>query len=397
MKTKLKILAVAAWYPSKNDLYNGVFIKEHLHSISNDCDIKILFVEGDKDLRKLISISANYSYNLTEIIVYYKIFSFSVNFFHKLNQYILYPLATLYGYGYFFLKFGKPELIHVHVLSRVGIIPLFLKLIFKIPYVISEQYTRYLPEDGSYKTNGIHHFLTKLIVNNSLGISAISKHLMLYMNKLGLKSKYQSIIPNVLNDCFLISFHSKNISDKLNIVHASTLNEAQKNFSGILKALKIVQKQNIPFTFHVYGGYEPYLSKAKQLAKQNPLIDVRFYGKVNKGQLAKAFANADVTLLFSNYETQGCVIFESLASGTPVIACDLEAIKEIINPKLGDLVERGNYIQLANSIINFKQENYDSVYLRNFALANFSLEVIRVKWLSFYSGVFNKNFYNKTG
>jgi len=49
----LKILFIPAWYPSKQNLVAGVFIKEHAKAVSLYNEIIVLYSEGcDKDLNK---------------------------------------------------------------------------------------------------------------------------------------------------------------------------------------------------------------------------------------------------------------------------------------------------------------------------------------------------------
>ena len=45
-KKRLKILFIPAWYPSKQDLVAGIFIKEHAKAVSLYNDVAVLYSEG---------------------------------------------------------------------------------------------------------------------------------------------------------------------------------------------------------------------------------------------------------------------------------------------------------------------------------------------------------------
>lgn len=383
--TNIKIFAIPAWYPSKNDLFSGIFIKEHLLTLNSDVEIVVLFIAGTPSLKKIISKEVFNHNGINEVFFYFRTYNFSNKVIDKAYKSFFYLIITLYGYFFLFAKFGKPNLIHINVLTRVALIPLFLKFIFKIPYVITEHFTRYLPEDGRYLGNNLHHFLTKIIVSKSSALITVSSYLMQCINSFGLTSKLQYVIPNVLNGVFENnSFYNKKDNGKLNLIHISTLNHKQKNVKGIIDALIKVKNGGRNCCLNIYGGYEPYFSECKAYALKNANFEVIFHGVVSKNKIAEAIAEADLSVVFSNYETQGCVIFESLAVGTPVIASNLPAIAEILNSDLGVLVEKGNIEELANAILNFNESNYNKEFLINYAISNFSQKTIGQKLLDVY-------------
>jgi glycosyltransferase involved in cell wall biosynthesis len=391
--SKLKIFAIPSWYPSKNDRFSGIFIKEHLLALKQDCEIIVLYVSGIKNQNSILKRDIVISDGITEVFFYFKIFDFLGKFLGSIYKAFFYILLTAYGHFYLIKKHGIPNLYHVHVLSRVAIIPLIINFFFRTPFLISEQYTRYLPEDGRYPHNKIHHFLTKLIVSKASGLTAISSHLLESMNKLGLISNYQRVISNVLNEAFVNQTLQNTVSkeSKLKIVHVSTLNQEHKNIEGIIKALADAKKAGLDFCFDIYGGYEPYFSDCKKYASRFPEIEISFHGIVSKDIIAHAVSDADVSIVFSNYETQGCVVFESLAVGTPVIASNLPAIAEILNPQLGVLVESRDVESLTTAILNFTSQKFDTQYLRNYALEKYSQNTIKSKFLRVYHHILKPN------
>jgi glycosyltransferase involved in cell wall biosynthesis len=62
-------------------------------------------------------------------------------------------------------------------------------------------------------------------------------------------------------------------------------------------------------------------------------------GCVDDARLGKAYASADVFVLPSRYEGYGIVYAEALASGLPVIACDVGPVSEVVGREAAILVQ----------------------------------------------------------
>ena len=66
------------------------------------------------------------------------------------------------------VKNGQPDMCHVHVLSRTAVLALYLKTLHQIPYLITEHWSRYFPQNvkkGSYK-GFFRKIFTKIAYNN---------------------------------------------------------------------------------------------------------------------------------------------------------------------------------------------------------------------------------------
>ena len=109
------------------------------------------------------------------------------------------------------------------------------------------------------------------------------------------------------------------------------------------------------------GNLRPtYEATAKALGLE---ARVFFAGRVSDAELPHYYRLADVTVLPSTTmgEAFGLVLVESLASGTPVIACNLPGVrtvvahesKESLDGKDGFLVEPGNATDLASKLNTF--------------------------------------------
>ena len=127
---KHKILFLSAWYPNRNDSMFGLFVKRHARAVMLYDKVNVLYVCADQYLKDKLyeteqkNINDNY-----EILVYYRPFNSK---YRILNQIInSYRYLRAFNIGWRILKkySGKPDIIHVNILTRAAI-PAFFIYIF---------------------------------------------------------------------------------------------------------------------------------------------------------------------------------------------------------------------------------------------------------------------------
>ncbi len=95
---------------------------------------------------------------------------------------------------------------------------------------------------------------------------------------------------------------------------------------------------------------------------------VRFLGQVAPGALAEIYAAADVLVLASSREGWANVLLEAMASGTPVVATNVNGTPEVIaDPRLGVLVEERSAPALARAIRALREKAPDRAAVRAYA------------------------------
>ena len=102
-------------------------------------------------------------------------------------------------------------------------------------------------------------------------------------------------------------------------------------------------------TLHIIGE-GPELRRLQDLAVGKP---VYFHGAVPPEHMPARFAAADALILASSHEGMANVLLESMACGTPVIACDVGGAAEIITPEAGILVAQRTPEALRAAIDHF--------------------------------------------
>jgi glycosyltransferase involved in cell wall biosynthesis len=97
-------------------------------------------------------------------------------------------------------------------------------------------------------------------------------------------------------------------------------------------------------------------------------------------------------LLFSNFENLPCVIVEAFAAGIPVVSTNVGGIKEHVDKSKGILINKGDEFALfeaINSMLDNKN-SYIKSELADYAVANFSYNVVGKKYHDIYQKVLNK-------
>ncbi|MGV3547004.1 MAG: glycosyltransferase [Pedobacter sp.] len=382
MSNASKVLFLPEWYPNKTHLSVGSFIRVHAEAINAKIPVDVLHVCGDVNAERIYSFEKSVVNGVNTYILYYRKSKLK-NPISQLIKAVLYVVGQFYGYYLYRKQNSRPLLIHVHVLTRAAILPFIFSLFAKQDYFISEQWTRYLPQDGSY-SGKIRKFFANWVAKRSKGISAISQDLKFHMNRHGITNSNFRVISNVVKPIF---FESNNDAKSIenHFCHVSNFKKVHKNIPGTLEAFKLTKDLNLPFSFTMVGDGDDF-KKAQQMVEDYALETVNFTGFLYGNDVVEEMAKASALVLFSNYETQGVVIIESLSLGVPVIATDTSAIPEMINETNGILVEPNNVDALAKAIAQIinKEVSFDKDKIKEDAAKKYKGDVIAQQFIEFY-------------
>jgi glycosyltransferase involved in cell wall biosynthesis len=282
-------------------------------------------------------------------------------------------------------KYGKPDISHVNILTRTSFPALWLKRKYKIPFIITEHWSRYLPEDDTFK-GFFRKKITQYAVKRAAAVTTVSSSLMRAMQSHGLYNTNYQIVPNVVDTNLFQPFVTEK-KDKKSILHVSGLDNREKNFAGILRVVnKLAQKRN-DFVFNVIhncdnSAYLPFV-------EENNLHDiVVFHGQKSGKELVKHFNEADFFVLFSNFENLPCVLIESFACGKPVVSTNVGGVPAIVSKDSGILIDTKDETALENAILYLLDhyQDYDSAAIRNYAVEHFSKKTVGEMFLKVYKG-----------
>ena len=122
------------------------------------------------------------------------------------------------------------------------------KSLKKKPFIISEHWTGYLTPQNQ-KISSIQKMLSKLITKNAAYICPVSNELEIAMQNFGLKGNYKPI-GNVVDTTTFSKDSEK--KPEFTLIHVSSLNDMQKNISGMLRTAKELEEKIPHFTWRFY-------------------------------------------------------------------------------------------------------------------------------------------------
>lgn len=347
-----KILFLPKWYPNRFDSMPGVFVRYQALALIEKYDIAVLYIHADTNYpENQSSIVEQFDDNgIKTIIIYYRISKKS--WIAKFQN-----IGLLWHYHKVGLKLLKqqnfvPDLTHVHILTRLGVIALLMKQLYQIPYVVSEHWSRYLKENKSYR-GFLRKMMTRLVVKKAACVIPASHLLKDAMLDKKLYNDNYQVVPNI-TDTTLFDICNTSIFDnhKINLVHVSCFDDTSKNISGILRVMKKISDQRDDIILHLVGegvDWQQMVTLSQKLNIYNKTVF--FTGLLEGKPLAQYFGSADALVIFSNYETFCMVVNESLACGVPVIATNTGGISERVNRSNGILIEPRNEEQLYQAIL----------------------------------------------
>ncbi len=335
-----KILWLCSWYPSKLMPFNGDFIKRHAEAVSLYDDIRVIHIVRDVKgiITKDVLTEESGKNGLNEKIIYYYTPSFRFSLFDKYWSELKYRKLYKQAIADYMEMSGAPDLSHVHVGIKAGTIALWLKKKKKVSYVISEHWSGFLPE-ADEKINDQPFYLRALwkkVIAEASATSAVSAHLANAMRQqFGLKQV--RVIPNVVDTSV---FHPAAIlSNDIRFIHISGLEEL-KNPKTIIEAFSIVIRTYPSAILDIFGPGEKRLKDlaAERQAEKN----IHFHSEIPQPQLAEFVRRSLALILYSNYETFGCVIIEANACGIPVLVSDIPVFHETVTEGINGIFVKPN-------------------------------------------------------
>jgi glycosyltransferase involved in cell wall biosynthesis len=389
LKTGSKVLFLARWYPDRYDPMLGLFIKRHAEVAAGFADVSVLYLRAAPESPYGFQIDQKVDNDVCTTVVYYGTKKDSLPFLSKPYAGFRFVIAFIKGYRYLLKTWGKPDIIHVNVLTRLGIFSLWLRIFSGIRYVITEHWSRYLPVTGTYK-GFIRKIFTKLVVGNAEAISTVSQNLAKAMQSHGLNNPHYMLLPNVVDTDAYIPQPGIVKSGKKRFIHISCFEDRSKNISGLLRTIsKLASLRNDFECIMVGEGID--LDKMKSLSAELGLKEnqVMFTGLLENEALISAYQNSDFMVMFSNYENMPVVISESFSCGLPVVATSVGGIPEYVNAENGRLVSPGDEAALLDSI-NFMLDHFhefDNAQIRKNAVDVFGKQAVAGKLLELYGYV----------
>ena len=392
LKRMYNVLFLASWYPSKVDPFDGDFIERHAKAISLTNRVFVIYVVKDPTIKDgAVSVNKQISGNLISFKGYYPYSKSKIKWIEKIHS--NYWSLKLFRQIFKTIReeYGMPEIVHLNVLMKAGVFANQLRKKYKLPYVLSENWTGYYPErkDGFRQQNFLYKRLSKKIYQNCALPLPVTRDLGERMNELFGVRKAFKVIPNVVDTAlFYPSLENKNV--KKRFIHISTLGY-HKNIWGILNTTKKLYQTRQDFELFLAGNVsEEIVHWTKENGLHNACIF--FTGLISYEEVAKNLRKSDALVMFSRYENLPCVILEALCSGLPVISTDVGGIREVINDENGILIASEKDDELFDAMNNMLSnlDRYDKEKIASAAKEKFNYHAIGKQFNEAYKAVLGR-------
>jgi glycosyltransferase involved in cell wall biosynthesis len=322
------VVWLASWYPNRYDELTGDFIQRHAQACSLYTPVHVIHVKKSPDENTQ---TANVTYaaypKLTETIIYYKVINLGgieriLSYLHSLWLYHRQVKSHI-------RQHGKPAFLHVHVMLRCGLVALYYKWLRGIPFIVTEHNSAYMPGAKKYAkgVTWFNYLPLKLITAQASTVTCVSNALAQAIQKT-FRVRQMVVIPNVVNTAVFYPPTNAPSLPACTFLHISALTP-QKNPEQMLQAFaQLKHNYHCPFSLWIVGPEAPVL---KQLAiTLNIQENITWLTETTQPTLAGFMQQASALVLYSRYETFGCVNIEAMACGLPVIASDLPVFREYL-------------------------------------------------------------------
>ncbi len=290
------------------------------------------------------------------------------------------------------MKLKNIDIVHVQWPIPNGLGALFLKKIYKIPYINT------IHGEEVYLSKHYHIlFALKWLVNNSAKTITNSSATLDSCLETGLKKGKFGIIPFGVDINFYKPITVPKNENIFKILSVGYLIE-RKGFEFLIKAMKEVLGEHINVQLIIVGS-GPLEKKLKDLITKLDLQNnVKIVKNVSDDELLHLYNSSNLFVLPSivdsqgNTEGLGVVLLEAMACKLPVIGSNVGGIPDIIQDKeTGLLVPEKNSLKLSQEILNLIKDEDLRLELAingyNQVRGTFSWERVAKRYLKIYGNI----------
>ena len=255
-----------------------------------------------------------------------------------------------------------PDVVQLNVIQKQGLLALWLKKHFHIPYLIVEHWSGYLPENGQFmQLSRLKRKLYLHVAKEASVILTVSEPLQRAMKAVGFHTQEWGLIDNVVDDFFFENSGSEMPGQRKTLLHVSCFDERAKNVKGLLRAAKMLSEKRQDWQLVLVGtgvDYEEVRAYAKSL--EIPEERLVWTGELSPREVAAWMHRADALVLSSHYETYGVILAEAVAAGLPILSTPVgiaEQAGALIVPQEIAQNKTGTFAEFMETILFTPQKN----------------------------------------
>lgn len=386
---KRKILIIPSWYPSKNHPLDGIFVQDQAQILCRQFDVAVLHPKLIHLRTFLKEGIPKRSVGFEEGLFVLRDYGFALPRYRK-QWYGTLSKIALEKYEKLISQWGKPDLIHAHLILPGGWVASRLKKRYSIPFILTEH-------SGPFSMH-LGNRYQRDIVGESLRLCdkviAVSPFMKMQM-KNWIDGEKVEVIGNAIRTDF---FTLECLSDTRNpgpkkILFIGIMKE-QKGLFYLIKACRALLDAGEKHFVLYLGGDGPLRPQLENEAKKLKVGEhCVFLGSMSRGTVRDWMQRCDFFVLPSLHETFGIVVAEAMACGKPVIATQCGGPEFIITPESGILVQPAdiNGLMEAMRMLINQSVQFDSNAIRQSATSRFGEEAFLSKIAKVYDEVIEQS------
>ncbi|HWP47296.1 MAG TPA: glycosyltransferase [Candidatus Limnocylindrales bacterium] len=375
---KRKVLILASWYPTDTSPVSGIFIQDQAVILSRKYDVTVLVpkpagwrevLKGRAGPKSHIEQRAGLTvYRERGLIYKPRVLAQVYEIYHRVTRHhpeiyrdvedIIYAWyfdsygrAAKRGFEAILATWGKPDIIHAHVVLPGGWAAANLGKRYGVPVVLTEH-------SGPFSVHLQTHYQRYLVkttfqqVNHVIAVSpALLRQIQAVQNPIPV-----SVIGEVVKTEFFVVSGDKagQPAGSLTRFLSIALLTEVKGLVYLLEAAKLLVQRGVQSFELIIGGDGPERPRLEQMARASGLSDrCRFLGLLTPLEVRNWIQQCDVFVMPSLHESFCIALCEAMACGKPVISTRCGGPEYTVTPNTGILVEVANPEALADAMERF--------------------------------------------
>lgn len=383
-----KILLIASWYPSAASPVSGIFIHDQAVALSREYDVAVLaprLVGWREMLRGKLGSEPQWEQRNGLIVCRERAISPLPR--APSLAYWRYLAATERGFNKLLAQWGKPDLIHAHVVLPGGWAAAQLGKRHSIPVVLHEHSSPFAMHlTSALQQRRVEETLSQ--VNRVIAVSpALAQQIQQFYNKIEI-----CVIGNLIKTEFFVPKQDHAPKAKTHFISIALLS-GQKGLHYLLQAAQLLVQRGLTSFDLTIGGDGPERARLERMAQELGLADrCRFLGLLTPIEVRDWIQHSDVMVMPSLHETFCIVLGEAMACGKPVIATRCGGPEFVVTPETGVLVEVANSQALANAMSDFilGKVKFNSQRVRQSVVERFGEEAFLKNMSAVYEQIFRQ-------
>ncbi|MGH7596075.1 MAG: glycosyltransferase [bacterium] len=385
---KRKILILATWYPSAASPVNGIFIHDQAVALSREYDVAVLaprLVGWREMLQGKLDSEPQWEQRNGLVVCRERAIS-PLPRAPRL-MYWRYRAATERGFNKLLAQWGKPDLIHAHVVLPGGWAAACLGKRHSIPVVLHEHSSPFAMHlTGALQRHRVEETLSQ--VDRIIAVSpALARQIQQFYNKTEI-----CVIGNLIKTDFFVLKQNHAPKADTHFISIALLSK-QKGLRYLLQAAQLLVQRGVTSFDITIGGDGPERAPLENMVQELGLADrCRFLGLLTPIEVRDRIQQSDVMVMPSLHETFCIVLGEAMACGKPVIATRCGGPEFVVTPETGVLVEVADPQALANAMGDFilGKIKFNSQRVRQSVVERFGEEAFLRQISAVYEQVWSK-------